>query len=89
MDLHGWIDAYLDHLRVERALAKNSLEAYARDLGELARALPEEVSDDVRRIDGARVLDARIPPPPRDREESACAHRGAFGSDEEGVDHAV
>ena len=37
MDLQGWIDAYLDHLRVERALAKNSLDAYARDLNDLAR----------------------------------------------------
>ncbi len=37
MDLQGWIDAYLDHLRVERALAKNSLEAYARDLNDLAK----------------------------------------------------
>lgn len=37
MDLQGWIDAYLDHLRVERGLAKNSLEAYARDLNDLAR----------------------------------------------------
>lgn len=36
MDLHGAIDAYLDHLRVERALARNTLEAYARDLGRLA-----------------------------------------------------
>ncbi|HEY1697437.1 MAG TPA: site-specific tyrosine recombinase [Polyangiaceae bacterium] len=36
MDLQGWIDAYLDHLRVERALAKNTLEAYARDLNALA-----------------------------------------------------
>jgi integrase/recombinase XerD len=36
VDLHAWIDAYLDHLRVERALARNTLEAYARDLGELA-----------------------------------------------------
>lgn len=35
-DLAGWIDAYLDHLRVERALAKNTLEAYARDLNQLA-----------------------------------------------------
>ena len=32
MDLHAWIDSYLDHLRVERALARNTLEAYARDL---------------------------------------------------------
>jgi integrase/recombinase XerD len=36
LDLHGWIDAYLDHLRVERALARNTLEAYARDLNALA-----------------------------------------------------
>ena len=37
MNLHGWIDVYLSHLRVERALAKNSLDAYARDLGRLSR----------------------------------------------------
>src|SRR5260370_15569018 len=35
-DLQVWIDAYLDHLRVERALASNTLEAYARDLSALA-----------------------------------------------------
>ena len=39
MDLQGWIDAYLDHLRVERALAPNTLDAYARDLNDLARHL--------------------------------------------------
>ncbi len=38
MDLHGWIDAYLDHLRVERALSNNTLLAYSRDLGVLAEA---------------------------------------------------
>lgn len=35
-DLAGFIDAYLDHLRVERALSRNTLEAYARDLNQLA-----------------------------------------------------
>jgi integrase/recombinase XerD len=30
------MDAYLDHLRVERALSRNTLEAYARDLNGLA-----------------------------------------------------
>lgn len=64
MDLHGWIDAYLDHLRVERALAKNTLEAYARDLGELAKHFDggdeaaEAVEADVRAITGEDVLAA-------------------------------
>jgi integrase/recombinase XerD len=35
-DIRVWVDAYLVHLRVERALAKNTLEAYARDLNALA-----------------------------------------------------
>jgi integrase/recombinase XerD len=36
VDLEHWIDAYLDHLRVERALARNTLDSYARDLNALA-----------------------------------------------------
>jgi integrase/recombinase XerD len=36
VNLERWIDIYLDHLRVERAVAKNTLEAYARDLNALA-----------------------------------------------------
>ncbi len=35
MQLDSAIDAFLDHLRVERALAKSSLEAYGHDLGML------------------------------------------------------
>ena len=58
MDLHGWIDVYLDHLRVERALTKNTLEAYARDLGELATHLVEQELDlEVRRIEPPQILD--------------------------------
>jgi integrase/recombinase XerD len=35
VDLHGWTDAYLDYLRVERGLANNTLDAYARDVNAL------------------------------------------------------
>ncbi|APS00903.1 site-specific tyrosine recombinase XerD [Pajaroellobacter abortibovis] len=35
------MDVYLDHLRVERALSSNTLEAYARDLNKLASHFPE------------------------------------------------
>jgi integrase/recombinase XerD len=56
VDLHAWIDSYLDHLRVERALAKNTLEAYARDLGDLAVRAPPEV----RAIDASHVLEFMV-----------------------------
>jgi integrase/recombinase XerD len=55
--LDGWIDSYLDHLRVERGLARNTLEAYSRDLGEIARHVDDAAAGDVRRIDAAVVLD--------------------------------
>jgi integrase/recombinase XerD len=35
--LDAWLDAYLNHLRVERGLARNTLAAYGRDLTELHR----------------------------------------------------
>jgi len=35
-DLDGWIDRYLDHLRVERALRPATLSAYASDLARFA-----------------------------------------------------
>jgi integrase/recombinase XerD len=44
VQLQGWIDAYLDHLRVERSLAKNTLEAYARDLNALVAHVGEDVA---------------------------------------------
>jgi integrase/recombinase XerD len=42
MDLGSAIDAYLDHLRVERALAPNSITSYASDLAKLATYAEEE-----------------------------------------------
>jgi integrase/recombinase XerD len=50
VNLHGWIDVYLSHLRVERGLSKNTLDAYARDLGGLAHHVgdvdPTTINDD-------------------------------------------
>src|SRR5262249_46594795 len=41
------VDAYLDHLRVERRLADHSLEGYARDL----RALPQYAAGEGRTLE--------------------------------------
>jgi integrase/recombinase XerD len=35
MNLDAWVDAYLDHLRVERALSPRTVDAYAQDLSKL------------------------------------------------------
>jgi integrase/recombinase XerD len=52
VNVHRAIDVFLDHLRVERALSKNTLEAYSRDLGALASHLEEQhKSGDVAKID--------------------------------------
>jgi len=51
LTIDAYIDAYLDHLRVERGLAKNSLEAYARDLSKLSRQAEEAKVSTVTRLD--------------------------------------
>jgi len=42
VDLYGWVDAYLDHLRVEKALSPRTLEAYSRDLAKLCALCDEK-----------------------------------------------
>ncbi len=55
MDLHGWVDAYLDHLRVERALAPKTLEAYGHDLSKLCAHAEEQGISGVEGVDGTLV----------------------------------
>ncbi|WP_050436008.1 site-specific tyrosine recombinase [Chondromyces crocatus] len=54
MDLSGWVDVYLDHLRVERALAPLTLDAYGHDL---ARFIAHAEAHDVTT---AEKLDATL-----------------------------
>lgn len=56
MDLDAAIDAYLDHLRVERACSRNTLEAYARDLGKLAARVKEGDVTDVGEAEIGRLM---------------------------------
>lgn len=54
-DVSSWIDAYLDHLRVERALSAATLSAYGADLATLARHLEQAAVADVASIRGDHV----------------------------------
>ena len=51
MDLHAWVDAYLDHLRTERALSPHTLQAYARDLNKLLDVAQAQHIDQASAID--------------------------------------
>jgi integrase/recombinase XerD len=42
MALEPLVDAYLDYVRVERGSSRNTVEAYARDLGDFLRFLAED-----------------------------------------------
>ena len=60
MLLHRAIDVFLDHLRVERALAKNTLEAYARDLGALAAHLGDVEVDAIGAGDLSSLMSTNV-----------------------------
>lgn len=54
VNLYAWVDTYLDHLRVERALSPRSVEAYAHDLGKLC------AHAEARGVSGPEGLDAAL-----------------------------
>ena len=57
MDLNGWVDAYLDHLRIERGLSSNTTEAYGKDLSKLLELAEQKGIKEAQCIDLALVDD--------------------------------
>lgn len=57
MLLDGWIDAYLSHLRVERALSAHTVGAYGRDLAKLFEFAESAGVRDARAIDLGLISD--------------------------------
>jgi len=58
VDIATQVDAYLDHLRVERALSQNTLESYANDLRKFASFIEPALGrrgSDLRELDGGDV----------------------------------
>lgn len=55
MELGGWIDAYLDHLRVERALSPATLAAYGSDLARFAAHAEKRGTTTAEAVDGTTV----------------------------------
>ena len=52
----GWFARYLDHLTVEKGLARNTVEAYRADLSRLAAAMPRRRVERAGREDLLRVM---------------------------------
>lgn len=50
------IDRFITHIRVERQLAKHTVEAYARDLRELAQSLAKQKVQDITKVEEAHLL---------------------------------
>jgi integrase/recombinase XerD len=55
VDLSAAIDAYLDHLRVERALSDNTVSSYAADLAKLARFAEKEGLEETQKLDAVTI----------------------------------
>ncbi|WP_127508146.1 tyrosine recombinase [Actinoplanes solisilvae] len=55
MTVRRVIQAYLDHLTVERGLSRNTLMSYRRDLDRYAQALAEDGIDDLAAVSAAQV----------------------------------
>jgi integrase/recombinase XerD len=56
MLLDSAVDLYLDHVKIERGLARNTVEAYGRDLAKFARWAGSEGLEDAEKVEPRHVL---------------------------------
>ena len=77
------IDMFLDHVKVERGLSRNTLAAYARDLGRMVQFLSERGCSDIDDVTTPLLTDYLIQLAseglaPRSRARALVAARGLF-----------
>jgi integrase/recombinase XerD len=60
MDLHRAIDRYLEHVKIERNLAQNTVQSYARDLAKLSRFCHGRELADIGQLTSQTVLEFLI-----------------------------
>src|SRR5512138_2535525 len=60
MELDRAIDLYLDHIKIERNLAKNSVMAYAADLAKLRAFCAQHEVDAIEAVTQAHILELLI-----------------------------
>src|SRR5258706_13607890 len=81
--LDDGVDLFLDRVKVERGLSRNTVEAYARDLGRLVRFLVDRGRDTVDAVTTVDLTDhlielATAKLSPRSRARALVAIRGLF-----------
>ena len=64
MGMEALLDTFLAHARVERGLSRNTVEAYARDLGGFAEFLKSQSIDDFEAVDLEREVAFPVLPRP-------------------------
>jgi integrase/recombinase XerD len=83
LSLDEAVDLFLDHLKVERGLARHTLDAYGRDLARLGQFLSERGRQDVDDVTAADITDhlialAEAKLAARSRARALVAVRGLF-----------
>ncbi len=83
LSLDEAVDLFLDHLKVERGLARHTLDAYGRDLARFGQFVSDRGREDVDDVNAADITEhlialAEAKLSPRSRARALVAVRGLF-----------